>query len=126
VAALVGHRFLITADGYASVEPAKGATVHGVLWRITPRDRVSLDAWENVQAGLYRAAMLSVRTDAGLVLALIYFARRSGEGRPKPGYIELIVAAAREWRLPEDYVGSLQSWAGRPLGSGTRKIGAFL
>ena len=26
-------------------------TVHGVLWRITPRDRVMLDAWENVGGG---------------------------------------------------------------------------
>ena len=25
-------------------------TVHGVLWRITPRDRVTLDAWENMSA----------------------------------------------------------------------------
>ena len=52
VAALADHRFVITADGYASVEPARAQTVHGVLWRITPRDRVMLDAWENVGGGL--------------------------------------------------------------------------
>jgi gamma-glutamylcyclotransferase (GGCT)/AIG2-like uncharacterized protein YtfP len=126
IAALAGYRLIITADGYASVEPAKAATVHGVLWRITPRDRVSLDAWENVDAGLYRAATLPVRASSGCVQALIYFARCSGEGRPKPGYIELILDAAREWQLPADYIGSLESWAMlRPLGADMRKIGAF-
>ena len=50
VAELADHRFIITADGYASVERALGQTVHGVLWRLTPRDRVTLDGWENVAA----------------------------------------------------------------------------
>jgi gamma-glutamylcyclotransferase (GGCT)/AIG2-like uncharacterized protein YtfP len=126
VAALSGHRFVITADGYASIEPAKAATVHGVLWRITPRCRVSLDAWENVDAGLYRAETLPVRAVSGCVPALVYFARRSGEGRPKPGYLELVLAAAREWNLPDDYISSLHAWAAlRPLGFDMRKIGAF-
>ena len=38
VATLQGFRFLIMADGYASVERTAAETVHGVLWRITPRD----------------------------------------------------------------------------------------
>jgi hypothetical protein len=95
VAELAGHRFVITADGYASVEPARAQTVHGVLWRITPRDRVTLDAWENVRGGLYRCETPAVRGAAGLAPALVYFARPAAEGRPKPGYIELVVAAAR-------------------------------
>jgi hypothetical protein len=61
VAALSNHRFVITADGYASVEPARAQSVHGVLWRITPRDRVTLDVWENVAGKLYRAETLPVR-----------------------------------------------------------------
>ena len=61
VAALADHRFIITADGYASVAPALAQTVHGVLWRITPRDRVTLDAWENIAGKLYRAEILPVR-----------------------------------------------------------------
>ena len=80
VAELAGHRFVITADGYASVEPARAQTVHGVLWRITPRDRVMLDAWENVGGGLYRAATLPVRGAGGRVPALVYFARPRRRG----------------------------------------------
>jgi hypothetical protein len=125
-AALPGHRFVVTADGYASVERAVGSTVHGVLWRITPRDRVMLDAWENVGAGLYRAETVIVRCVSGGMPALVYFARASGEGRPKPGYLELVLAAAREWELPKPYIRSLEALAARrPLGADARKIGEF-
>ena len=56
---------------------------------------------------------------ASCVPALVYFARPRGEGRPKPGYIELVVAAAREWDLPEAYIRSLEAWRRRaPLGAG--------
>ena len=123
VAELAGHRFVITGDGYASVEPARGETVHGVLWRITPRDRVTLDAWENISAGLYRAETVPVRHAGELMPALVYFARPRGEGRPKPGYIELVIAAAREWDLPPRHIRSLEAWLElRPLGVGNRKL----
>jgi hypothetical protein len=126
VAELADYRFVITADGYASVKPARAATVHGVLWRITPRDRVLLDAWENIQAGLYRAEMLPVRCAGRRVSALVYVARPGGEGRPKPGYMEFVIAAAREWEMPADTLDSLQRWSvARPLGPDARKIGEF-
>ena len=32
--------------------------------------------------------------------ALVYIASRQGEGTPRPGYIGLVVEAARDWQLP--------------------------
>jgi hypothetical protein len=126
VATLADHRFVITGDGYASVAPRRASVVHGVLWRLTPRDRVSLDAWENIEGGLYRAATLVVSGAEGRASALVYLARPRGEGRPKPGYIELVTAAAGEWNLPEDYIAALQAWSpARHLGAGVRKLGEF-
>jgi AIG2-like family len=126
LAELADHRFLITADGYASVVPARAQVVHGVLWRLTPRDRVTLDAWENVDGGLYRAEMLAIRSAGRRVPALVYVARPGGEGRPRSGYIELVIAAARELDFPADYLSSLERWLpARPLGAGNRKIGEF-
>jgi AIG2-like family len=123
-AALVNHRFVITADGYASVVPARTHIVHGVLWRITPRDRVMLDAWENVAGKLYRAAMLPVRQAGEVRPALVYIARPSRTGRPKASYMELVIAAAGAWQLPDDYIFSLQQWLPRrPAGAGPRKLG---
>ncbi len=122
-ATLAGHRFVITGDGYASVERATARTVHGVLWRLTPRDRVTLDGWENVAGGLYRAATMPVRHGGRLHRALVYLARPSGEGRPKAGYMELVLAAARDWNFPPAYVADLDRWLpSGPVGSGTRKL----
>ena len=126
VAALKDHRFVITADGYASVVPKQTETVHGVLWRLSPRDRVTLDAWENVAAGLYRAETLPVQLAGRRHAALIYMARPRDTGRAKAGYMELVVAAALEWQLPRDYIASLRRWSSPELaGTGPRKLGEF-
>jgi hypothetical protein len=126
VAVLADYRFIITAVGYASVEPMRAAAVHGVLWRLTPRDRVGLDAWESVASGSYRAATLAVHRAGRRQMALVYLARPCGIGRAKSGYVELVVAAALAWQLPKRYVASLQQWlAVRPIGSGVRKLGEF-
>ena len=111
VAQLLGHRFVITADGYASVAPERAQVVHGVAWKLTVRDRVTLDGWENVAAGLYRAELLPVQLQGRRMQALVYVARPGGEGAPKPGYMELVTAAAREWDLPADYCRTLQRFA---------------
>ena len=123
-ASLADHRFIVSADGYASVVPERGHTVHGVLWRIVPRDRVALDAWENIAAELYRAETVPVRCGGRLRPALIYIARGSRAGRPKAGYMELVVAAARTWALPEDYIAGLRCLLPRrPASVGRRKLG---
>ncbi len=97
-----------------------------MLWRITPRDRATLDAWENIAAGLYRAATLPVRCAGRCRAALVYVARPRGIGRPKPGYMELVIAAAQAWELPNAYIISLQHWLPvRPLGVGSRPFGEF-
>jgi cation transport regulator ChaC len=110
VARLSGHRFVITADGYASVEPAAGETVYGIAWHLTARDRVTLDAWENVAARLYTCEVLPVQIDGRRVAALVYVGRRAAEGRAKPGYMELVIAAAEEWKMPDRHIAVLKSW----------------
>ncbi len=125
-AALHSHRFVITADGYASVAPVRASIVHGVLWRLTPRDRVTLDAWESVARGHYRAATLAVRRAGMRRPALVYVARPCPVGRPRVGYMELVIAAAREWNLPADYIAALQRWLPRqPRGAGHRDLKEF-
>jgi hypothetical protein len=67
---------------------------------------------------------LPVRHAGRLRPALVYMARPSRTGRPKAGYMELVVAAARAWHQPADYISSLQHWLPRrPTGAGTRKLG---
>jgi hypothetical protein len=117
VAVLANYRFLITADGYASVTPRRGDHVYGVLWRLTPRDMITLAAWENTAGGLYRTATMPVQHAGRRSRALIYLARPRTKGRAKAGYIELLIASALEWRLPQLYIGMLRGWLPQRTGS---------
>lgn len=109
-AQLHGHRFLIMREGYASVAPEPGDIVHGVLWRLTARDLAALNTYENVGSGLYAREMLPVRHGEATVSALVYVGHWRKEGMPRPGYMEHVLAAAREWNLPDDYVRGLARW----------------
>ena len=111
VASLANYRFLITTHGHASVAPLRTSTVYGVLWRLTPRDRVTLAAWENIAGGLYRAAILPVRQAGRQRLALVYLARSQAEASPQAGYMDVVIAAALEWQLPLPYIEELRSWS---------------
>jgi gamma-glutamylcyclotransferase (GGCT)/AIG2-like uncharacterized protein YtfP len=118
-ARLAGWRYIIMSGGYASVVPAPGAAVYGVVWRLKPRDLAALNTYESLDTGLYRRRTLTVMRENGIVLALVYLARDRSEGTPKPGYQDIVVKAAREWKLPKSYVRALERWAPSAL-RGTR------
>jgi hypothetical protein len=140
-ATLADHRLIITSDGYASIVPEPGGIVHGLLWRLAPRDVAALNAYESLDTGLYRIVTLPVRLapvpakwtpvrrrehapneDPGAqrapgarqVPAMVYVGRTRRPGLPRPGYLEAVLAAARELELPDDYVAALARW--RPSG----------
>jgi gamma-glutamylcyclotransferase (GGCT)/AIG2-like uncharacterized protein YtfP len=116
-AVLRGWRFVI-AQGYGSIAPAPGARVCGVLWQLTARDLAALNIFESLDSGLYRRAMLTVEIDSRRARALVYVGRLRGKRRAMPGYQERIIAAARDWQLPQNYVAELSRWA--PGYRGTR------
>ena len=110
-ATLERYKFFVGIDGWGSVKPSAGDDVHGVLWRLTTRDLAALHAYELLHQGLYDVRRLPVRSGARHVPAMIYRLRRHAPGRPKPGYVELIAASARAWKLPEAYVRSVERWS---------------
>lgn len=109
-AILRGYRFVIMANGFASVVPAPGAAVHGIVWRIGPRDLAALDAYEDIAGGLYRKATLPLLKDAATVNALVYLGNEKRQGRPRAAYMALVIEAARDGGLPEDYIAGLHRW----------------
>jgi gamma-glutamylcyclotransferase (GGCT)/AIG2-like uncharacterized protein YtfP len=110
-ATLEGYKFFVGIDGWGSVKPDRGERVHGVIWKLTPRDIAALHAYELLQQGLYDVRHLRVRSGGKCVRAMIYLLRRRAPGRPKPGYVEMIAAAARGWKLPERYIRSVERWS---------------
>lgn len=114
LARLPRHRFIVTTDGYASVIRDPREEVHGVLWDCALGDIRTLDKFEDLASGLYVKISQPVIVPGGAKRALVYIGRSGDPGRPKPGYIETVVAAARHWGLPAGYVAGLERFRGRP------------
>ncbi|WP_018262829.1 gamma-glutamylcyclotransferase family protein [Methylobacterium sp. WSM2598] len=100
------HRLVIMREGYASVTRDPGATVWGLVWDLALSDVPALDRYEGVASGLYVKAQQPVVTGEGVRRALIYLGRGQG-GVPRPGYLEGVIAAARQAGLPESYCRGL-------------------
>ncbi len=108
IASIDHRRFFIAHGGYGSIARKRGSTVHGVLWRISARDLVALDRYEAIGDGLYQHAVLPVHFDNKLLSGLVYVANDARPARPRPEYRNLLLAAARDWKLPDGYLAELE------------------
>jgi len=105
--------------GVASVQPAHGGMVWGVLYDLDEQDLAALDGHEGFiatgnQHNLYDREHVTVdlvRPDDGSiprrVRAWIYIARPSNPQPPTRRYLDAILRGARHHRLPEEYVAAL-------------------
>ncbi|HEV7323931.1 MAG TPA: gamma-glutamylcyclotransferase family protein [Bosea sp. (in: a-proteobacteria)] len=118
LARLPRHRFIITTDGYASVIRDPRESVHGVLWDCALGDIRTLDKFEELASGLYVKISQPVIVEGGAKRALIYIGRSGQIGRPRPGYLEDIVASARSWALPETYLAGMNRFLNKPIQDG--------
>ncbi len=110
-ACVEGYRFRITDRGVATIVPESGARVYGVLWKITAHDEHCLDRYEGVGRCLYDKRSILVQTaERATCQALVYPARAKSDGRPRCKYLEGIIEAATEARLPESYLKELRTW----------------
>jgi hypothetical protein len=121
IARLMRHRFIVSADGYASVVRDPRGVVWGLLWDLALSDVPALDRYESLATGLYTKAVQPVLTASGPRRAMVYIGRSAERGEPRPGYLEAVVEAAIHAGLPQDYVKELGGWlpqaktAARPL-----------
>jgi gamma-glutamylcyclotransferase (GGCT)/AIG2-like uncharacterized protein YtfP len=109
-ARLVGFRFCIMPEGWGNVITDPRAVTHGVLWDVALADMRALDAYEQVERGLYRKITQSViKAGGGAARALVYVGKAEG-GTPRLEYIDGVIAAARAWKLPEAHVKYLETF----------------
>jgi gamma-glutamylcyclotransferase (GGCT)/AIG2-like uncharacterized protein YtfP len=118
LARLARHRLCILQAGYATVVRDPSSTVHGVLYDLALADVPALDRYEDIARGLYRKVVQPVlRKEGGAVRALVYIGTGPSGGRPRPGYMAGVIAAAQTACLPESYLAFLATFA---AGSRTR------
>jgi len=99
--------------GVANVVADPAAHVWGVLYQLTSSEFDRLDRTEGVPGGAYDRVPIEVVTaDGDRVSAFTYCSGRSRAGRrPSPRYMGLLLTGAREYALPEAYVGYLRGFA---------------
>ena len=111
VATVPGYRFGIAKQGYATMVPEPGSSVHGLLWSLTEEDLAALDHYEGVPAGHYTRTTIPVQFGGKPMEAQVYLAADPTPGTPRPGYLEMVIAAARELDLPPEYIAMLEGRA---------------
>jgi gamma-glutamylcyclotransferase (GGCT)/AIG2-like uncharacterized protein YtfP len=109
LARLPRHRWIISADGYANVIRDARRDVHGLLWDLALSDVPPLDKYEDVPR-LYRKVQQPVISTSGIRRAMVYLGRSTEVGRPRPGYLEMVLAAAEKAGLPKPYVNELATF----------------
>jgi len=118
IAVLDDHDWLLNRRGVATVEPAPGRQVHGVLWDVSADDLAALDRWEGVPR-YYRRSTMAVRTSTGTVDAEVYIDPVvdpiSDPDHWRPGYLDMIRRGAAERGLPEQWQQTLARWSSLPL-----------
>lgn len=123
-ARLPRHRFVIMAEGYASVMRDPRFSVHGMLWEVSLADIRALDRFEGVDRGLYvklNQPVIQEENGLGAKRALIYVGQGLPGGRPRPGYLEDVVKAARAIGLPAGYLREIEMLASKPIESVAQK-----
>lgn len=113
-----GFRLRFNLDGRpkgkaapANLFPDPKAEVWGVLYSVTRRDLVRLDATEGIPWSRYRPLWLDAEDINGNPFrAMTYIANgKKVDGRPSLRYLTLLREGARAHRLPEHYIRFLDN-----------------
>jgi gamma-glutamylcyclotransferase (GGCT)/AIG2-like uncharacterized protein YtfP len=107
LARLARHRLALMREGYATVARDPRKSVHGVLWDLPFGDMPALDRYEGVAAGLYVKRQQPVLVAGGVRRALVYVGANDGPGSPLCGYLEGVLAAARDVGLPAEALADI-------------------
>ena len=107
---LQGHRFVY--DGYsvnrqgatANIIKSEVDRVRGALFEITEKDRLALDSYEGYPKDYDRKIVDVKDAEGNAYAAMTYFRPVRALGKPHPDYEKVILAGARDCKLPEEYI----------------------
>lgn len=84
--------------------------VHGVLFHITPEAKTILDRIEGTGFGYAQKTVDITMADGSLMVAFTYYATDIDSGlKPLDWYKQHVLTGARENRLPENYIRTIEA-----------------
>jgi len=98
--------------------------VHGIVWRINPQHKTTLDRFEGIRLRRYLVREVRMEHERGSLRGFAYVGTNIAQGRPVRAYLEgVVIPAAVSWGLPDAYVAELRSWfVSRPLGPAKPRV----
>jgi len=110
-AVLDGFKFVMNSDGFASIVPAAGQRVIGVLWKVDSFAELALNRAMGVTAGKSGSLNLNVRTGrTRQVKALVYLPNNTKSALCSGHALDRLLEGARDFSLPASYIDYLESW----------------
>ena len=103
-------KFIINEIGVATIIPASGSVVRGVLWEISKSDEDQLDIYEGVSSNLYTKESCNVSVGNENIDALVYIATNSKFGKPRKNYLETIIDGIVSFDGEKEWLHEIQSW----------------
>ena len=107
---LEGFRFVydgfsVTWDGaVGNIVPSAAEHVWGALYKITERDRLTLDAFEGYPRSYDHKDVEVKDRDGNVYTAMTYLRTGRALGKPHPDYERIVIDGAKECGLPEEYI----------------------
>ena len=112
VAYVQNYKFVINSSGVATIFPASGLVVRGVLWQISKSDEDELDIYEGVSSNLYNKEICAVSVGNEKVDSLVYIATNSEFGSPRKNYLETIINGIVSFNGHKEWLDEVRSWSG--------------
>lgn len=98
----------VEKGGVADIVPQPGATVWGALYEIDEACFGTLDDYEGAPREYRRASVVVIDDVDTEREAIAYVANKVGEFAPASAYLEQIITGARDHKLPDDYIETLE------------------
>jgi gamma-glutamylcyclotransferase (GGCT)/AIG2-like uncharacterized protein YtfP len=101
---LKGFRWIISTHGYANIVKSEEDEVHGVVYKISEADELSLDKYEGIRNASYLKEMKNVEIGKTIYSCLVYIDPTETEGKPKEEYINRIKSGIADAELVPEYI----------------------
>lgn len=116
------RQFMINLEGLSTARPRRGYRVYGVVRSVPEIGLAALDIHAGVPHWHDRFGAFARTASGQLCVAELYGARNRTPGRADPAYLQPIIAAARRWKFPQQYIEEIGGWARlEPHPRGTRR-----
>ena len=121
---LEGYELLFRGSGVATIGPKEGATVHGLLWQLTPDCERSLDHYEGYPY-LYGKQPVTVKDKNGqefTIMAYVMTERYLTPAVPPASYYQGILEGYRQNGLPVTALKKARDHAVREVRQETKHV----